>query len=776
MEKLNSIPILGKWNDIAGKLNDNLQKIEQEMIKLGYSTYKSTKFKGYYPNYTSLLNAFPTPDVGDWAFVGKDELIYQYANEDDGAFWEEGASISAVFNINLSNYLTTTDDLSNNVIGDENLLDVLNAKLTSNSILPFDGVLESSVTLSQVSISEPYRIYYSTQLDMFVARDLGDRDGSYTTTFLGEGTTYLSTKYNVNNVADKTKLYVDTNGSVYAFENNQLTKVVGFNNGFTENPVANLAIKELYLQGLAEDESYYIHAIFRNYYEESISMYKCQISIMDSSGTLVAQYYDQTADMHKPNSLITFTTQNSSGVSGNAVIDWDSVIEESRWFLSTYDGKAFITQKAKELSFSPTIYATLNSGSSNSVLYTEQSLTEEQQAQARVNIGVEDVDGYTLIPNSGVVDSSNMKVAFPTASEEVQSDADVVLESKTPSGDPMHNTYVAAGAVWNTTTKTWSANGRTGLSNADIRSLYNSGDMEELLFRKLWNSCNALTYENNKVKYDEHTGFYRANGVWHIEYGEALEIFAKNPYARMGMGTSSTGLNYSPITTLPMMSSAGGTTLYYEFVWQKRIVDLRMICYDGGKNGVDNINKTSATGYSYSIGYCYNIRIIRDMIMNQTPRPGEFFTLMDRCNSLTHFMVCNRVNTTNGFNFSKVQRMSYFSILHFLNRTTVGCTIILHPDVYSYITGTTNPEEMGMSPVIPEYSTYYYIPYQQNLKILPDNAFWREELDVKGANGEYVYPSFAEYLSANPDRFATAADWQALATLAEEKGITITTA
>lgn len=373
MEKLNSIPILGKWNDIAGKLNDNLQKIEQEMIKLGYSTYQSTKFKGYYPSYTALLNAFPTPDVGDWAFVGQGGLIYQYANEDDGAFWEEGANISDVFNIDLSNYLTTTGDLSNNVIGDKNLLDVLNAKLTSNSILPFDGVLESSVTLSQVSVSD-YHIYYSTQLDMFVARAFGVRDGIYTATFLGEDTTYLSTKYNVNNVADKTKLYVDTNGSVYAFENNQLTKVVGFNNGFTENSVTNLAIKELYLQGLAEDESYYIHAIFRNYYEESISMYKCQISIMDSSDTLVAQYYDQTADMHKPNSLITFTTENSSGVSGNAVIDWDSVIQESRWFLSTYDGKAFITHKAKELSFSPTIYAYLNE--LDSIKFTNETEVE----------------------------------------------------------------------------------------------------------------------------------------------------------------------------------------------------------------------------------------------------------------------------------------------------------------------------------------------------------------------------------------------------------------
>lgn len=344
-----------------------------------------------------------------------------------------------------------------------------------------------------------------------------------------------------------------------------------------------------------------------------------------------------------------------------------------------------------------------------------------------------------------------------------------------PSGDPMHMAYVAAGGVWDEATQTWSANGRSGLNNSEIRSLYNKSDMDELLFRKLWNSCNALTYENNKVKYDENTGFYRANGVWHIEYDEALEIFARNPYIAIGGRMRSTaGFDYAAITNLPMVSSQFVPNNEFSVYCSRRLVDLRRNVFEVSNNGFPNNTMTTSSSDKVILGYCYNLRIVRDLVLWGATTTTNFI-IDERCNSLTHLLICNIVNNVSRvFNFSNVPRLSYLSVYYFLSNSKYGCTLQLHPNVYSFIMGTANPEDLEKAPLLPEHATYYYIPYQQNLKILPDNAFWREELDVKGANGEYIYPSFVEYLANNPQNFATGEEWQALASLAEEKGITIT--
>ena len=88
MDKLNSIPNIGKWSIIAALLNENSQKIENELTRLGLLSYRSSKFKGYFATYDLLESEYPIPEVGDWAFVGN--VIYQYAYESDNgnAFWK----------------------------------------------------------------------------------------------------------------------------------------------------------------------------------------------------------------------------------------------------------------------------------------------------------------------------------------------------------------------------------------------------------------------------------------------------------------------------------------------------------------------------------------------------------------------------------------------------------------------------------------------------------------------------------------------------------------
>lgn len=775
MEKLNSIPILGKWNDIADKLNSNLQKIEQELIKLGYSTYQSTNFKGYYASLSALETAFPTPTIGDWAFVGEDAKIYQYANDDSSSFWEEGVSISSVFNIDLSNYLTNDADLSNNVIGSENLVDVLNSKLTSSSILYFDGIIDA---VSNLGTGNPWNgyIYYSKSQDAFVMRQVGETYdlGYQSYTFLVNNISSIGTYNNYVNstfISNKDNLYIDSDGNIYAFVNNVFTNIVKGRQSYTDSPVANRAIKELYIDTDYVEKGYYIHVIFRKWEDTANNLIKCQFVIFDADGNSVCQYYDQIVDAdHEPPTFIELSSSTEGGISGYAVIDWSKVESGKYWYNRVVDQVAYLTPLCFEKELSPTIYATLNA-----VLYTEQSLTEEQQTQARVNIGIEDADGYTLIPNSGVVDSSNMKVAFPTASEEVQSDADVILEAKTPSGDPMHEAYVAAGAVWDATTKTWSANGRTGLSNADIRSLYNNSDMDELLFRKLWNTVNLA--DNNSAnfgRYNPATGFYELNGIWDLTYQQALDI-----YANSDSGVSLTGSFKS--LNLPLTTIRTNDTYFAGIVWS-RIVDFNKTFVASADDIYLIPNSEAAQGTR--IYYSRYLRRIYPMIYSGYHRNS--YLKVVTCPSLLHvfFYRPNRNIYVNGAPLISYQ--SLFTLINYY-RGTSGINVYVDADTYSYIAGNADPTTLSMSPIDNGYTDI--IPYMKNHKgklnegvsvinsiWTPDNVYWREENDVKGINGEYIYPSFAEYLAANPDRFATAEDWQALATLAEEKGITITTA
>lgn len=49
------------------------------------------------------------------------------------------------------------------------------------------------------------------------------------------------------------------------------------------------------------------------------------------------------------------------------------------------------------------------------------------------------------------------------------------LMPATPSGDPMHYAYEAAGAVWNATTGFWTLNTLTDITTAQMRAIYNLG-------------------------------------------------------------------------------------------------------------------------------------------------------------------------------------------------------------------------------------------------------------------------------------------------------------
>ena len=349
----------------------------------------------------------------------------------------------------------------------------------------------------------------------------------------------------------------------------------------------------------------------------------------------------------------------------------------------------------------------------------------------------------------------------------------VTIQNAYPSGDPMHEAYVAAGAVWDEATQTWSANGRSGLSNSDVRSLYNKSDMDELLFRKLWNKACLYTNDDSFYmgRYNEATGFYELNGVWDLTYDEALASysFIGNDLQLPAHSISSMLRSSNLRTTLPRGANGLTSGICHPTVIQ----DVRFSLYSDAHNGYVYV-----VGYTSNlkIGYTHGLRVIRTPInCNWSSRNHSYDTITEN-KTLKHVMIYNFYNvklicTLNPY-------ISYFSIHCMITNAAKreDLTIQLDTDTYNLINGTASPENYSKEPLFINSIAGTIIPYDKNSKVMPPNTFWREELDVKGINGEYIYPSFNEYLANNPQDFATAEDWQALATLAEEKGITITTA
>lgn len=78
-------------------------------------------------------------------------------------------------------------------------------------------------------------------------------------------------------------------------------------------------------------------------------------------------------------------------------------------------------------------------------------------------------------------ESTDTKVAKTDIVQSVGNATDKIMSQKastmafaanTPSGDPMHNVYVAVGAVWNAKTGFWELNGLTDITNEQMLTIY----------------------------------------------------------------------------------------------------------------------------------------------------------------------------------------------------------------------------------------------------------------------------------------------------------------
>ena len=66
MQNLNTIPVAGKFLDVANKANTNFLAIKTAIEQLELSV---TRSKGFFSSASALANKYPSPVVGDWAVV-----------------------------------------------------------------------------------------------------------------------------------------------------------------------------------------------------------------------------------------------------------------------------------------------------------------------------------------------------------------------------------------------------------------------------------------------------------------------------------------------------------------------------------------------------------------------------------------------------------------------------------------------------------------------------------------------------------------------------------
>lgn len=236
MEKLNNIPISGKWSDVASRLNNNLLKIEQELDSLGSAAYKS---KGYFETLEKLEAAYPNPSSGDWAVVGG--FYYLTKQELNGSSSWVKSTIPFSTDIELAEYLKTNGEADELTVNGLNIKDAFDSKLDvsgnadnlnlgnkniisfikenavggMSSMLSFNGIVDSAKIEAGETLSEKFEIYYIRSLDIFAAK-VGD---VYRTRWgnVGDAKYYQRYRDGDSMLSNKKSIYVTPSMEIWSF-------------------------------------------------------------------------------------------------------------------------------------------------------------------------------------------------------------------------------------------------------------------------------------------------------------------------------------------------------------------------------------------------------------------------------------------------------------------------------------------------------------------------------------------------------------------------------
>lgn len=112
--ELQTIQTTTTWNEAAGRINSNNQKIDLEVEKLKNATYKH---KGYFKTLSDLEEAYPTSSLGTIAWVGQQYpfALFRW----NGTTWETDGTTGGDENLDLSKYYTkeeVNEAIANSII------------------------------------------------------------------------------------------------------------------------------------------------------------------------------------------------------------------------------------------------------------------------------------------------------------------------------------------------------------------------------------------------------------------------------------------------------------------------------------------------------------------------------------------------------------------------------------------------------------------------------------------------------------------------------------
>ena len=98
------------------------------------------------------------------------------------------------------------------------------------------------------------------------------------------------------------------------------------------------------------------------------------------------------------------------------------------------------------------------------------------------------------------------------------------LMPATPSGDPMHYAYVAAGATWNASTGYWSLNTLTDITNDDMRKIYNFGFLENVKEYEMASQMAKIRTNLLRIGGDNITGSFNVNMTGFAMKNNVIEV------------------------------------------------------------------------------------------------------------------------------------------------------------------------------------------------------------------------------------------------------------
>lgn len=197
----------------------------------------------------------------------------------------------------------------------------------------------------------------------------------------------------------------------------------------------------------------------------------------------------------------------------------------------------------------------------------------------------------------------------------------MAFAANTPSGDPMHNMYVAIGAVWNEETGFWAMNGLTDLTNEDMTWIYKMSYVKPLPV--------------HRIDFAPHSYEFR--------YSIKAKVTGSFPY----------NIWYSEPLIMPT------------FTWNCCIKKIQF-----------NINgKLTLKLYnSESLGYCEELEEILDKIEISIPEASF---------SKDYNLREVRLLLKNNVNLSDSGKLSIDSVKYMIeNASSSAITITLHPEAY----------------------------------------------------------------------------------------------